>query len=981
MMKMIAQIAKRALLMLCAGLLCVGAVPALPLSAAGDGENGDYVAPDYVVDFSSHTAVDGCYDLFNMTPVPKDGAMDIAFTDTGAGMCFDPYLSLALDAGKYDCETYPYLALLVRTNKHDLKGQLRFRTSSTGGQYPCQEFTYAETDDWQVVVVRLTDRSSLLFYPPQEPLTGGYTNIRLDMFNNECPADTEYAVKAYALYRTAEEAATFIHYKSPAEQEEQEKEDLLDSVDFDSFWLGPAFKEPAMDKRMRWVTAGYTNNNATVDKLLRQGYGGFTSNVLYNQEYLQDDEEFAKLKSVLDYAASKGMNNWIYDEYQWPSGKAFGLVLQGHPELEATGIEHKTLTGRGGTAAYTLSGKEIRILKAVLEDQSGTREVAVTEEGVAVTPTGRWTLELYILRYTFEGEEDPTNWEKLRDVDLLNPASVRRFLEVTHERYKSRLGDTFATVEGFFTDEPQLGNRAKENYVVWTPDLDKKFYETYGYELHIPSLFEGVSDADLMTRMHYYRLVASLFKSAYIDQIADWCEANGTLSSGHLLFEEDMNDHVETYGGDFLQFVGGMTVPGADILWVNPELLMGKHNIGNYMGLRYVASAAKNGGKPDVFLEYNPDAVNALPDDPMPASLGGASISRLLGCNVFHVINPQYNYTTEQLQALNTYVGRLNTLLDEVTERGDVAVFYPIATVQALHNADSDHSSTSGGQNPTPAYTLNTRYEELCKNLLTNQHTFTVLDDETIAGATVTADGRMVAGLGSYRVVILPFSQYVSVEALTKLTHLVEAGGTVMLVGDTPVHGLLPGQEETVAALMGKLEGQPAFKSGTTHYLIEALDKVSVRDLTVLEVKGERENLLMADFENAERDVTFLVNAGYTDTVVKVAYTDGYAGKATLYHPDTGYIETVTPGAGMEITVPACVGLILVREAENGRDDTPYIPHESTSPDGESTHTPDSSVPDMDPVSKGGCRSVLGMGAAWWAAVGCAFILGRKREG
>ena len=57
-----------------------------------------------------------------------------------------------------------------------------------------------------------------------------------------------------------------------------------------------------------------------------------------------------------------------------------------------------------------------------------------------------------------------------------------------------------------------------------------------------------------------------------------------------------MNDHVETYGGDFLQFVGGMTVPGADILWVNPELLMGKHNIGNYMGLRYVASAAKNAG-------------------------------------------------------------------------------------------------------------------------------------------------------------------------------------------------------------------------------------------------------------------------------------------------------------------------------------------------------------------------------------------------
>ena len=88
----------------------------------------------------------------------------------------------------------------------------------------------------------------------------------------------------------------------------------------------------------------------------------------------------------------------------------------------------------------------------------------------------------------------------------------------------------------------------------------------------------------------------------------------------------------------------------------------------------------------------------------MPASYGGASISRLLGCNVFHVINPQYNYTTTQLQDLNNYVGRMNTVLDEVTECGDIAVFYPIATVQALHNADSDHSSTTGGQKPTEVF-------------------------------------------------------------------------------------------------------------------------------------------------------------------------------------------------------------------------------------------------------------------------------------
>ncbi|MBQ9151989.1 MAG: hypothetical protein IJX72_07040, partial [Clostridia bacterium] len=802
----------------------------------------------------------------------------------------------------------------------------------------------------------------------------------------DCPADTQYAVKAYALYKTAEDAETFIHYVTKAEQDAENQDDLLNSVDFASFWQGTAFKEPAMQKKMRWVTAGYTNNTATIDKLIRQGYGGFTSNVFYDMDYLQDDEEFAILKDVFDYANKQGMNTWIYDEYQWPSGKAFGLVLKGHDEFEATGVEHKTLSGNGGTASYALTGTDIRVMQAVLDDDDGTRNVEINTDGtVSVAAKGKWKLDVYVLSYTFDDVEDPTNWEKLRDVDLLNPAAVARFIEVTHEQYKLKLGDTFANVEGFFTDEPQLGNRAMLSYAVWTPDLDKMFYETYGYELNLPSLFSGNTDYDKIIRMNYYQLVASLFKTAYIDQIADWCEANGTISSGHLLFEEDMNDHIETYGGDFLQFVGGMTVPGADVLWVNPELLMGKHNIGNYMGLRYVASAAKNAGKEDVFIEYNPDAAEMLPDDPMPASYGGASISRLLGCNVFHVINPQYNYSTTQLQELNTYVGRMNTVLDEVNECGDIAVFYPIATVQALHNADSDHSSTTGGARGTRAYKLNTNYEDLCKHLLTNQYMFTVLDDETIRAATVTADGRLVAGLGSYRVVILGYAQYISVEALEKLTVFVEAGGTVILVGDTPEHGLRLEQEEAIAALMEKLADQPKLTRLSNTNLIEILDRVTHRDLTLSVFSGDKANLLMGDFESQDRDVTFLVNASYADTTVKIAYADGYTGEATLYHPGTGYIETVTLGEGKEITVPACMGLILMREADNTRDDTAYIPKNEpeTTPADTQNHTTaetDTASESETDAPKSGCKSMLSVGAATVTSLACAVMLRKKRE-
>ncbi len=973
----------RGLSLLCILALTLASLPLSNLIIASAADGSTLVVPDYVVDFSSQDAVDSCYDKNNCSAELKDGALILSFTDTDNGSCFDPYLSLPLENGKYDCEQYPYLALLVKTNRPGATGQLRFRTPSTSSQYPCQSFTYEQTNDWQVVVIHLTNRKSILFYPDGMPLSGGYTNIRLDMFDNECPVGTECAIKAYALYKTAEDAATFIHYKTQAEQDKEDQDSLPGSVDYPSFWMGEAFKTPALHKRMRWYDGGYTNTEAAIDRLLRQGYGGFTSNVLMNQQYLQDDAEFQNLKNAFDHANSLGMNTWIYDEYQWPSGKAFGLVLKGHDEFEATGIEHKTVTGNGDTAAYTLSGREISVMTATLTDESGTRTVQADARGhVSAAATGKWTLDVYVLRYTHNGVEDPTNWETLRHVDLLNPAAVRRFLDVTHEQYKIKLGTTFQNVQGFFTDEPQLGNRAMLSYAVWTEGLDELFLKTYGYPIHIPSLFAGDTDYDRMIRMNYYELVATLFRSSYTEQISAWCEENGTLSSGHFLFEENMNDQIETYGGNFMQISGSMTVPGADVLWVDPEHLLEQNYLGNYMGLRYVSSSAKNAGKADAFLEYNPDAVDALPDDdPMTASLGGASIARLLGCNVFHVINPQHSYSSPQLQALNTYVGRLNTLLDEVTESSDIGVFYPISTVQALHNADSDHSSATGGKRMTEAYRLNNSYEKMCLNLLKNQFMYTILDDETIRAATVTADGRLVAGLGSYRVVILGYAQYISVEALEKLTTFCEAGGTVVLVGDTPTHGLRLEQEDAIAALMAKLEGQPALSRGTNSELPKLLATLAHRDLTITPINGAQDSLLMADYASADRDVTFLVNTSYADMTVRLAYTDGYTGSATLYHPATGYIEAVTLGEGKEITIPACVGVILMRSDDNTRDDTPFggdsQPDTGTAPDGEGNH---STTVDEDPPVSGGCRSAFDAAGLIPAAAILAVLLRKKKE-
>ncbi len=884
-----------------------------------------YELPELSVDLTSASSVSSnLTGAHSLSTSFAGGAASLNFTDSGYGYVDDPYISFKLPSSQINCQEYPYIAILVKTSDPILEGELRFQTTVTGtGVYPCQPFTHQYDDGWQLIVSKLTDLSTEKYYNFTSPFTGNYTMVRLDLYYPGTPGsgmilpDTEYYIKAYAFFKTAEEAAELIKFKPDDDSSNQE----TPNVKYEDFWLGKQFENPTNDKRMNWLHYGFGTSTAPVDWMLTGGYGGIVSNVRFNRNYLKDPNEFSILKNAYDYAAGKGMILWIYDEYQWPSGKAYGLVLDRQPgrEWEATGIEHIVLTGTGGVASYKLGNTygadvELGIMQAVFTDSTGSVNLKINSDAsVSANASGEWRLDIYLLRYTYDGVEDRTDFTTLRDVDLLNPAAVKCFIELTHQQYKDNLGESFKNITAFFTDEPQLGNRGMENYVVWTGGLAERFYETYGYELNIPSLFSGDEVYDRMIRLNYYQLIANMFKESYIDQITEWCEANGVASSGHLLFEEDMNDHIETYGGNFMQVVGGMSIPGVDVLWVDPYNLLRQNFIGNYMGLRYVSSAAKNAGKNDVMIEFNPNAVNALDNytDKLGVSLAGLSITRLLGTNKYNVINPSMDYTIPELNKMNTYIGRLNTILDGTVECGELGVFYPIATVQAYHDADSVHSSEHG-KGDTNASEINTNYERLCLMLLQNQLMFTVLDDESICQAQITEGGKMVIGLGSHSTIVLPYTEYISVEALQKLAEFENAGGTVIFYKSPITHGLKIDQEDEIAEILSTLDKTSANSQAA---LVRKIKTVLSTSLKVQVSVGAGKNLLMGDFTSETRDVSFLVNTNDTDMTVQWSYTDGYTGTATIYYPGSGHIETIDLSQGnASVVIPAYQGILIVCE-------------------------------------------------------------------
>ncbi len=972
----------RAVLAIVGLALCIGLPLTLNALAAGE----SYATPDYWIDFSKDGTQSDCVEQCRVSVVHnEEGYASVQFEDTGNGESSDPYMSFVLPANNIDCNQYSYLAMLVRTNLHTKKGEWRFRTGSTGNEYPAQSFSYADTEDWQLIVVQLTDPQTVMYVSKRE-FSGNYNNIRLDMFDNSCSTDTVYDLRALAFYKTRKEAETLPAYvEAQTALAEKELADLL--AKNSAYPKGAAFTVPAMNTRMRYVMSGFDQNwKQTVDNLLSRGYGGVVNSVPFNQSYLKDEASFAELREAYAYAREQGMSTWIYDEYQWPSGKAFGQVLEGHDDYEAVGIQHRVITGNGGTASYTVENSyDISLYAAVLTDNSGvSMPDCKGKSTVSVTADGAWTLDVYVLRHSYEGVEDRSDFTKLRDVDLLNPDAVARFITLTYEKYKQEFGTDFGYIDAFFTDEPQLGNRGKADYIVWTDGFAEDFFTAYGYDLDITLLFAGDSLAAKRERIHYYSLVAAKFKAAYTDQLTAFCTANNIESSGHFLFEENMNDHIETYGGDFLQIVGGMTIPGSDVLLTDPTHLLEKSSyIGTFAGLRYVASAARNAGKTRIMVEYNPAAseTQEFKNDLMGTSIGGLSLIRLFGATDFNVINPQNSYTAAQNKTLNTYVGRMNTILEGAHESGDLAVFYPIASVQALHNADDVHSSEGG--KTSPATELNADYTVFCKVLLQQKVLYSVIDDQSICASVVTKDGRMVIGDGSYRVLILAYADYLSGEAARKLETFVRAGGKVFFVGGVPQYGLLEQDDATVSEVMNSLcTADNLFEKGNTKTAREIAQYATV-SVSIDTCKGVSQNdLYSGEFENDTQDIVFLVNSNKKNAVLTLSYTDGYSGEFLVYFPGSGEIMSCTGSASL--TLPAYEGVFLVREDDNTRDDTPYA-DETVTPDGgnreeEPTADAGNVTADTDKEQSKGCGSAVGSLCALLTTALGAVCCRRRKE-
>lgn len=514
------------------------------------------------------------------------------------------------------------------------------------------------------------------------------------------------------------------------------------------------------------------------------------------------DRWFEKVKFAVQKAKEIGIDAWVYDEMNWPSGTAERNVLKQYPHLkqrylelvalnvdgplftflEATDDRYVNTGNSHPIAAFGCTEEEFQtgITKAIDLTQNLSFDKVLPWEA----PEGKWRL-LYFLE-----KEIPYY------IDALNPESTKRFIEITHERYKKAVGKEFGTVvPGFFTDEPAMHyyHVGIDNYVVpWSSQMFKIFRDRRGYDLRpfLPALYTSMGPQTARIRYDFWKTLTEQYSDSYYKQLREWCDANGVIFTGHLLFEEWIRMHARCEGNLFAH-LKHMHMTGVDHLYpkIGTEQEPDQH-----VALKIASSAAHHFGSKRLICESMGGTYWDCTLERMKWMLNWEYV---LGVNLFN--NHGYHYSIEgerkrdwppsqfyhhtwwkHYDRFTAYATRLSHVLSGGTHVAKVLVLYPLSSIWT--NYVPQRRTDIGN-------VIESDFNYLTDLLLRLHYDFDYVDEDVLAEATVN-NGTIRIGDEKYELLILPPVTHIKRSTFDAMKKFASSGGSVIADTLLPVEFL-----------------------------------------------------------------------------------------------------------------------------------------------------------------------------------------------
>ncbi|MBS5867053.1 MAG: hypothetical protein KIC70_03700 [Alistipes indistinctus] len=551
------------------------------------------------------------------------------------------------------------------------------------------------------------------------------------------------------------------------------------------------------------------------------GYGGlailpFGPNL--TPKYLTE-EYFERYKYAVEKAAELGLTLSLYDEYGFPSGSGGAINADGVPRFRnrfpnltmkrLDKIEEET---RGGATYVSPVSKTGQLMAAVAMNADTKERIDlsgnITEETIVwKVPEGNWK----IMQFVCVADDDP-------NMDYLSEEAAKAYISMTHEAYYKRMPEFFGTtITSTFFDEPTL-YRAQAR--CWTPTFNETYIKKYGSSpaLYYPALWYDIGPETQAARNALFGLRAELYAAAYPKAVSEWSKAHGIVATGHQ-DNEEIENPVGT-SADLMKCFKYQDVPGIDKIG-------GDRPAEKFY--KIVSSAAYNWDHSLVMSETY-GAMGNIPWDTL-YNVAMDQYSKGINMLIPHAVwfndrdvtfEPELSHRNrlynQGLYEFNTFLARLNMLLrNDDRFVTDVAMLYPIETMQGEHYFDGPLGAYAGG-----VKIPDMDYVQISQRL-TNElgRDFQFLHPEVLQDACrVDKNGLTLANTKQYntfRTLIVPSSKTISVANLAKILTFFEAGGQVIFTTQLPVKSTEPNADAQVVALMDKLLPEKLRSSGEPH--------------------------------------------------------------------------------------------------------------------------------------------------------------------
>lgn len=554
----------------------------------------------------------------------------------------------------------------------------------------------------------------------------------------------------------------------------------------------------------------YVQMDSQIHEFFEKGLPGFIIHARFgirNRVGYLTDSWFEKVEYAVRKASEYGLQVWIYDEYNWPSGTAGQTLMAENESKENHYLELKIIPTSNQYFTF-LEGTDSRYFD--LERSEPIYACAIQKEDLAQNqdhfldlmpnlcfekivaweaPQGEWLLFYFMQRNAHYY------------ADTLNPEVSADFISATHQKYAEKLShESFAYLSGFYTDEPAMlyFETGMDNYVLpWTGNLLHRFSEEYGYDLRplLPHLFVDINGRTSQIRLDYYRLLARQYNESFFQQIAGWCKINDKLFTGHLLYEESVRRHAKTNGNLFDSW-RYFDMTGVDHLY--PRVGSRNHKE-EHVALKLASSAAHQLGSVRLLCE----------------SMGGfywnCTIQRMkwvadweyvLGVNL---LNPHgFHYSIEgdrkrdwppsqfyhhgwweYYGIFNTYLSRLGYLLSGGHHVAKIAILYPINSIWANYTPQKPNEYSQF---------LEQELNHLADALLRIHYDYDFIEEKMLTQCKIQ-DGRLEIRGEQYELILLPPLTHISLEALELLEQFADDGGHILADFMLPSRDVVSGKD------------------------------------------------------------------------------------------------------------------------------------------------------------------------------------------